>query len=71
MKETNNNEQKQEGKPLLSVLREMEVGESHSFPAERGSYLKSACTTFGFEWGKIFTTATNRADRTISVTRVE
>ena len=57
-------------KPILTALRELEIGESCTYPAERTSYLKSACTTFGFEWGKKFTTSTNREERTVTATRI-
>ena len=57
-------------KPILSALRQLAVGESCTYPAERASYLKSACTSFGFEWGKKFTTTTNRAQRTVTATRI-
>ena len=67
-----NNMDKENGmeKPILTALRELEVGESCTYPAERTSYLKSACTTFGFEWGKKFTTTTDRKERTVTATRV-
>lgn len=61
--------QKDAGKPLLTALRELEVGESLSVPAERGSYLKSISSQFGFEWGKKFTCSNNRDERTITATR--
>lgn len=57
-------------KPVLTALRELEVGQSATYPASRASYLKSACASFGFEWGKKFTTKTNREERTITVTRL-
>ncbi len=56
-------------KPILTALREMEIGESVIYPIERTSYVRSACVTFGLEWGKKFKTSTNRVDRTITVTR--
>ncbi len=58
-------------RPILTALRELEVGQSVTYPAERSSYLKSACSQFGFEWGVKFTTAINRKERTITATRVE
>lgn len=56
-------------KPILTALRELEVGESVTYPAERTSYLRSVCVSFGLEWGKKFTTKTNREERTVSATR--
>lgn len=58
-------------KPLLAKLRELEVGQSLTYPARRCSYLKSVCSQFGFEWGKKFTTTNNRQDGTVTATRVE
>ena len=58
-------------RPILTALRELEIGDSVTYPAERSSYLKSACSQFGFEWGKKFTTSSNREDRTITATRIE
>ena len=57
-------------RPVLTALRELEIGESVTYPAERTSYLRSACTQFGFEWGKKFTTTTNREENTITATRI-
>lgn len=58
-------------KPILTALRELEVGQSVTYPAERSSYLKSACSTFGFEWGVKFSTSINREERTITAVRVK
>lgn len=63
-------EEKVIDQPILTVLRKLEIGESVTYPAERTSYLKSACSQFGFEWGKKFTTSSNREDRTITATRI-
>lgn len=57
-------------RPVLTALRELEIGESVTYPAERSSYLRSACTQFGFEWGKKFTTSQNRKENTITATRI-
>lgn len=66
----NMNREKLTEKPILTALRELEIGESVTVPAERGSYLKSACSQFGFEWGKKFTTTNNREERTVTATRI-
>ncbi len=58
-------------KPILKALREMEVGETVSYSASRTSYIKSACSQFGLEWGKKFKTSSNRENRTITVMRIE
>lgn len=66
----NMNREKLTEKPILTALRELEIGESVTVPAERGCYLKSACSQFGFEWGKKFTTTNNREERTVTATRI-
>lgn len=65
------NTEKTTEKPLLTSLRELEIGESLTCPAERSSYLKSICSQYGFEWGKKFSTSNNRDDRTVTATRIE
>lgn len=64
MLEENNKE-----KPMLAVLRDLEVGESHTYPIEKMSSLKTMCTNFGAQWNKTFSTKTDRPNRTITVTR--
>ena len=56
-------------KPMLAVLRDLEVGEHHSYPLERMSSLKTMCTNFGAQWDKTFSSKTDREARTITVTR--
>lgn len=56
-------------KPILAQLREMEVGDVLVFPAEKRGSVKAMCSEFGFQWNKTFSTAINRQQRTISVTR--
>lgn len=56
-------------KPILTQLKEMKVGDVLVFPAEKRSSIKTMCSEYGFEWNKIFSTATNRHERTVSVTR--
>lgn len=58
-------------KPTLSILNDMLVGQTLSFPAEKLNSVKSMCSTFGFQWNKKFSTSMNRANRTIEVTRVQ
>lgn len=67
MKETSENQRKNS---LLGQLRLLEVGETLTVPVSRSSYLKSCCTSFGLQWNKKFSTMTNRAERTITATRV-
>ncbi len=56
-------------KPLLSTLRELEVGKSVTYPISRRSYVCSACTRFGMEWDKEFKTTSSRENKTVTVTR--
>ena len=56
-------------KPILTQLREMEVGDVLTFPAEKRGSVKAMCSEYGFEWNKTFHTSINRQERTISVTR--
>lgn len=69
MIETNKSMQNRTKKPVLATLRALGIGGSVSFPANRASYVKSACVAFGFEWNKKFTTTTDRQTRSIIVTR--
>lgn len=61
---------KEQKKSMLGILSELEVGAIHSFPAEKTNSVKSMCSTFGFQWGKTFSTSLNRVQRTIEVTRI-
>lgn len=65
----NNEVKNNEVKPILSQLREMEVGDVLVFPAEKRGSVKAMCSEYGFEWNKVFSTSVNRQERTITVTR--
>ena len=67
MTETSKNQRK---KSLLGQLNALEVGEELTVSVSRSSYLKSICTSFGLQWDKIFSTTTNREQRTITATRI-
>lgn len=69
MTQQNLTEDKMTDRPFLATIRQMELGDSVTYPIERASYVRSACVSFGAEWGKKFATKTNRAERTITVTR--
>ena len=58
------------GSSLLGQLNSLSVGEQITVPVSRTSYLRSICTTFGLQWGRKFTTTTNREQRTITATRI-
>ena len=56
---------------ILGKLRQLGINEILEFPAARSSYVKSACTTFGFEWGKKFATHNIRERNIVQVKRIE
>lgn len=56
--------------PVLPALRELEVGESVTYPIARLSYLRFACVNFGLQWGKKFATKLNREQETVTATRM-
>lgn len=55
---------------FCAKLRQLEIGKSLEEPVERRSYVSSACSRFSLEWGKTFTTRTNRERRVVVVTRI-
>lgn len=57
------------GKPRRQVLLGMGIGDEEVFPLEKMSAVRTDCLRYGTEWGKTFTTAINRENRTITVTR--
>lgn len=61
----------EKSKSVRNQIHELEVGDKAVFPASKTSYLRAACTNFGFEWNRKFSTSTNRETRTITVTRVK
>ena len=58
-------------KSVRSQIHELEVGDKATFDASRTSYIRVSCTNFGFEWGRKYSTSTDRKARTITVTRVK
>ena len=56
-------------KPFLTQLRELNIGETIEQPVSKRSYCTSACTRFGFEWDKVFSTHTDKAKRVVIITR--
>ncbi len=56
-------------KPVLTALRELEIGQSVTYPTSRTSYVRSVCVSFGVEWGKKFSTKINREEGTVTATR--
>ncbi len=56
-------------KSVLSILKELDLNKSCSFPIERAPYVRATCSNFGVFWDKHFTTKINKENRTIEVTR--
>lgn len=61
--------EKVQERPVLQIIGELGVGDSHAFPIERLNSIKSMCSTFGLQWGKTFKTTINRVERELLVTR--
>lgn len=57
-------------KSVRSQIHELEIGDQATFDASRTSYIRAACTNFGFEWERKFSTSIDREKRTITVTRI-
>lgn len=57
-------------KSVRLQLRDMKVGDVLSFPLEKVTSIRSACSAYGLEWDKGFVTMSDRDTRTLSVTRV-
>lgn len=56
-------------KPFLMQLRELNIGETIEQPVSKRSYCTSACTRFGLEWDKVFSTHTDKVKRIVIITR--
>ncbi len=57
--------------PVMTQLRKMQPDDRLEFDTHkvRESYLRSACSRFGYEWGMTFSVSLDRANRTVTVTR--
>lgn len=58
-------------KSVRSQIHDLKLGDKATFDASRTSYIRASCTNFGFEWGRKYSTSTDRKARTITVTRVK
>lgn len=56
--------------PVLSQLREMQIGDELIFPIERMTSIKSMMYTYGVMWCKKFSGAACRNGRTFTVRRI-
>lgn len=57
-------------KNLVAQLRDLEVGQTLTFPADRVNSLRATASNYGFQWGRTFTTRRNREARTVTIERV-
>lgn len=58
-------------KTLLGTLATLEVGGSKCFPVSKLNSVRTACSSFGLQWGKRFTTNVVREEKIVKVTRVQ
>lgn len=56
---------------VVDVLRNMKVGDSYEFPAERSNSVRATCSNYGFQWDRQFSTKSLRSERKILVTRTK
>lgn len=56
-------------KSARQELKDMEVNEIIEFPIQRMCSVRSACSAYGLEWGRRFSTAVDREKSVIAVTR--
>ena len=56
---------------ITPVLRALDVGNSTVFPIDRLRSVRTIASEVGVMYNRKFKTSVNRADRTITVTRVE
>lgn len=54
----------------LNVLREMKVGETNTFSANRLTTIRANISTYSVQWDRRYTTKLNREQRTIDVLRI-
>ena len=54
---------------ISSILDSLNIGDSYDFPANKACNVRSMASMLGFQWDKVFTTATDREKRIITVTR--
>lgn len=55
--------------PISSIIRALEVGESHAFPLVRLGAVRSKASELGLQWNRKYETQTSREERTVTVTR--
>lgn len=60
---------KKKSKPARQELLEMDVREVREFPINKLCSVRSACSQYGLEWGRKYSTSVDREKRVITVTR--
>ncbi len=56
---------------LVDALRNMGVGQTLEFPAERANSVRAVCSNYGFQWDRKYTTKAVREERKVIVSRVK
>lgn len=64
-------EKAQENVSVGSQIRELEVGGTLVFPAERLNVVRVTVYNIGFRFDRRYVTRANRKERTVSVTRMK
>lgn len=54
---------------LVNTLRNMEVGDILEFPAESANSVRATASNYGFQWGRTYTSKTDRSRRLVIITR--
>ena len=62
---------KEKKNTLLGTLATLKVGGSKCFPISKLNSVRTACSSFGLQWGKRFTTNVVREEKVVKVTRVQ
>lgn len=58
-------------RPAMAILRDMEVGDSHTWPSERAAYIASLSSRCNFDWApKRYSMRRNKELRSITITRI-
>lgn len=58
-------------KTFKEELEEMSVGESKEYPIDNHISIRSQCSQYGLSWNRIFKCISNRANRTLTITRTK
>lgn len=56
---------------VRAILERLNVGDTHVFPIEKLTSVKTACSMYGAMWGRYYRTSMDRKARAVIVTRLE